>query len=149
MAGVAVGAFLDTNGQESGQFHVFTTPQTGTISIPLNFTYGDAFHMTWFLSTYFGTPLDCGPCIDPDAPIDYLEMAGIGSGHSDYFHTMKLTGLLPTDLAGNPILDAQFASDSGTQYDVNGVVPEPASLLLLGSGLAAYAVRRRRRQSAR
>jgi hypothetical protein len=95
-----------------------------------------------------GTPLssllDCNggdACLTPTT--------GTGSGTADFYNTMTLTGLLPKDANGNPVLDAQFSSGSGTQYSLNGVkpVPEPGSLLLFGTGMAVMALAYKRRRT--
>jgi hypothetical protein len=58
---------------------------------------------------------------------------------------MVLSGLVPI-VNGQPFLTAQYGSLSGTQYSTQGVLPEPGSLLLLGTGVAALAIRWRKRR---
>jgi hypothetical protein len=68
---------------------------------------------------------------------------------ANYANSAVLTGLKPfldealTMPAPNPI----FQAASGTQYSVNGVVPEPGSLLFALAGLGALAGMHLRRRS--
>jgi hypothetical protein len=71
---------------------------------------------------------------------------GLLSGAADYSNTATLTGIQVLDSTSNPVSNPSFASASGLVYTVDGVAPEPASWLLLASGLAAVAAFRYRRR---
>jgi hypothetical protein len=66
---------------------------------------------------------------------------------SDFLHTAVLTGLtVALDQAGTiPVADVTFVSASGVLYTTAGTVPEPAAVILIGSGLLLIVARKRGR----
>jgi hypothetical protein len=153
--GVAVGPTSELFGPDI-QAHLFQYATSGPhagplpsgpIVAPVTFVWGEPFYLTMILAVGAGTPitslLDCyggDACLTP--------VSGAGSGTADFYHTMSLTGLQPKDALGNPVLNTRFVSGSTAVYSIDGIVaqpvPEPGSLLLLGTGLAVAFKRRRR-----
>jgi len=74
---------------------------------------------------------------------------GAGGASVDYFHTVLLSLLTPMTATGQVVTGSTFRSGSGTAYGSTGVIPEPASMLLLGCGSIGVliALRRQRRHS--
>jgi hypothetical protein len=133
---------FDGSGLSRIQGYDGTDPPTGPVTFSLDFVWGEPFYLTMALGAGVGTQLTCLSCDHGDA--NYQLVSGAGTGTADFFNTLVLTGLLPT-VNGIPVLNARFSSASGTQYSERGVVPEPGSVLLLGIGLAGFALKRRRR----
>lgn len=140
------------------QFQLYQYATSGAHAGPLpsdplvfspTFEWDKPFYLTMMLAVGAGTPLtsllDCNggdACLTPTI--------GTGSGTADFYNTLLLSGLVPKDANGDPVLSARFASGSGATYSLDGIVaqpvPEPASLLLLGSGIAGIAAKARRRR---
>jgi hypothetical protein len=118
----------------------FTSSTAGTFFFPetFTFTYGTPFNLFFNLGTLAGT-FNPGPTAGSIFP---LTATAPGSGDSDFSNTLVLTALDVVDSQGNPVNGVTFASQSGTPYSVNGVVPEPTTVLLLGSTIFALALLR-------
>jgi hypothetical protein len=71
----------------------------------------------------------------------FIPQGGSLSGQSDFGNTVKFAGVELRDLNGN-IVNTTITSASGYTYNV---VPEPASMIALGAGLAALIRRKKSR----
>ena len=60
---------------------------------------------------------------------------------SDFIDTAQVTGVTVLDPNGNVIMGASLTSQSGTNYGAISAVPEPSSLILVGSLLGGLVLR--------
>lgn len=113
---------------------------TFALAAPITFVYGQAFDLSMHLSVSAGTPTGYGVL---------NAVTGSGSGTADFFNTFVLTGLNPTDSNGKVVTGALFSSQSGTTYSVDGVVPEPSTVVPLLLGIVSILAAKRRWATAR
>ena len=95
------------------------------------------------------TPISCALCVSHGDSNATPTTVADGSASANFFNSLVLSGLVPTDndTPGTPELNAQYSAKSNAVYSIDGIVsqpvPEPGSLLLLGTGLALVVKRRR------
>ena len=139
------------------QFTHFVTPDFN----PASHTLIDATLTLFFRDDDTGQPESYTVTLDSGSSISQSVTSGPGTLSNfsyDVFAQMQLDGTLIVNLtrAGNNNSDFWFekslvsANYNVTQQSPNmATAPEPASLLLLGSGLAAAGIKLRRRRGAR
>lgn len=110
----------------------FAVDSFGNTYIPINFTFGVPF--TYEISFY--------------SLAQILQYSDGSFASSDYSHTVVLDQVKVADGKGNLVSNFGIVAESGTSYSANGVVPEPASWLLIAVGGAALAMYRRRPSAA-
>jgi hypothetical protein len=108
---------------------------------PIPFTYGVPFVLQFDLSAYNGTVT-----LGPNNSVVLGLGTGVGIANVAFDNTFVLAGMTPADEFGNPVGDAAVRSDSGTQYNLAATVPEPGSILLLGSALLIMFLARLKRR---
>jgi hypothetical protein len=110
-----------------------------TLQVSLPFVFGAPLNVDWRLFAATGSGCGFG---------NNCNISTSGSGTVDFFNTLQLAPLLVLDANGAQVGGASALSTSGFSYAVAptpaaNTVPEPASLLLLGTGLSAAVARRR------
>ena len=107
-AWVAVDAGSDPNpfsgNNQSFSFDYVTVPISPTV-VTVDFVWGQPFYLTMILGAAVGTPLTCLACRGGDSNVG--PATGTGSATADFLNTLTLSGLLPRDANGNPVLNAQ------------------------------------------
>jgi hypothetical protein len=145
-----VGVIVNTASGHQEFEKQYNASANGAFAVPqaFTFTYGQQFGLGLQLDVAAGAvrPLDPSAA-DALLGFDAITLTGQGSGTADFFNTLELTGLQVLDPLGKDISSqVLFSSASGTVYTPNGVsaVPEPATFLLIGTGIAGLVTRRRR-----
>lgn len=146
---VAIDLFDSVSLQDQGTNTAYTSSTSGTFAAPrlFTFTYGQPFRLDLCLGAATGTGIVPAVLSGAGHLTTFLcapgrqgSVIGVGTGTADFLNSLTLTGLTVTDNLGNPVSGLQFSSQSGTQYGPNGAVPEPASVVLLSSGLGIMIV---------
>jgi hypothetical protein len=91
---------------------------------PFTFTYGTQFEI------YLSMQATAGSVIDSGIGYSTPNVTASGSGASNFFNTLVLTGLQTADGLGNPVGDSVFDSSSHTPYTQAGIAPEPGTWAL-------------------
>ena len=145
LAYVGLQAGTETNPEAYAEtFSVFQSSFDGSVQLTVPIVYGQEFLLSAALGAFAGSVAFCPTC---PLGVQGYAATGVGGGSANFFNTLELAALIPTSSASQFVADARFASGSGTEYGFTGVVPEPGTFMLLGTGLALAALRLRRRST--
>jgi hypothetical protein len=165
VVGYTLDAMISSSGIDQGSLWVgagvgsqtYTTPYASTVdgsfTFPtiFTFTYGTPFSFLLAMEVDNASGVNSLPLLPPlNTPTLTLSpVTGTGSATVDASNTLVLSLLEVETSGGTPVSGVTFSSASGTVYGLDGVVPEPSTVMLLMLPLLTVllVVRKRLRRS--